>query len=277
MGGGGILVARVGTLVGQAGSWPWATDPAEPRTLSRQAAPVAPPGDDTNPDPPDGSGPDAEGDGPDAAGRRNAAGDGPTGGSEIAPAARSQTPSVPRPEPPRRTGVFIDPQELRGHVSDLLRTIVGPHRVDPFGNFSFDHDSTRVFVTVNGSPMGPMVGVFSVTNTGLELSSDLSAWMATTNHALALGSLSWDDDNNAVWLRHNLVGSHLDVVELQAAVQAVAGTAAKLDDEIQARFGGKRFTDRSDDQQQPGEGQPPGEGMEGAGEQPPRTNTTGYL
>lgn len=246
------------------------TTPAEARTLSRQAGPVAPQGDDTTPDPPGDSGPDTAGDVPDEADDGEAADQQRPGGSEVAPAARSQAPSVSRPEPPRRTGVFVDPQELRGHVSDLLRTIVGPHRVDPFGNFSFDHDSTRVFVTVSGSPMGPMVGVFSVTNTGLDLSSELSSWMATTNHALALGALSWDDDNNAVWLRHNLVGSHLDVVELQAAVQAVAATAAKLDDEIQTRFGGQRFTDRSDDQ-------PPDDGMEGVGEQPQRTNTTGYL
>lgn len=148
-----------------------------------------------------------------------------------------------RPSPPRRTGVFIDVEDLRSHVSDLLRTIVGEHAVDPWGNYSFDHGSTRVFVAVRGGPIGPVVGIFSVLVTDAELTEALATWMASTNHRLLFGALSWDESNDAVWLRHNLLGSHLDAPELGAAVQAVASTAGMLDDQITSRFGGVRFVD----------------------------------
>lgn len=154
------------------------------------------------------------------------------------------TTTAERPPAPRRRGVFVDVEDLRAHVSDLLRTIVGGHGVDRWGNFSFDHDSTRVFVTVRGGPVGPVVGIFSVLATDLDLTESLAAWMATTNHRLLFGSLSWDESNDAVWLRHNLLGSHLDAPELGAAVQAVASTAGMLDDQVATRYGGVRFADR---------------------------------
>lgn len=208
-----------------------------------------------------------DGNGQDRDGQHAIAAEQRGGHEERAPAPRQ--PGQVRPQPPRRTGVFLDPRVLREHVSDLLRTIVGTYRVDPFGNFSFDHESARVFVTVTGGPMGPMVGVFSVTNTGLELSPELARWMATTNHGLVLGTLSWDTDNDAVWLRHNLLGSHLDAVELHTAVQAVASAAAQVDNEIQSRFGGHRFRDRNDESDD--------EGLADVDDGPPATNTTGYL
>lgn len=181
------------------------------------------------------------------------------------------------PRPPRRTGVFLDPQDLRTHVSDLLRSIVGPHTVDPFGNFMFDHESVRVFVTVSGSPIGPIVGVFSVTNADLDLDEGLAAWLARTNHRLLLGTLSWDDDNDAVWLRHNVLGTHLDAPELQAAVRSVSTAAVAVAGEIHERFGGRRFGEEDGDDN-------PAMGHRDLGEElgddldtPHRSNTTGYL
>jgi hypothetical protein len=148
---------------------------------------------------------------------------------------------VPTPRPPKRTGVFIDADDLRNHVGGLLRAILGGYEVDAFGNFTFTHEDARIFVTVGGSPIGPQVGVFSVTNLDLDLTPPLAAFLLTTNHTLGFGSFSYDVSNRAVWLRHTLLGTTLDLPELQSAVAAIATTAAHLDDAIQDRFGGRTF------------------------------------
>jgi hypothetical protein len=167
--------------------------------------------------------------------------------TEAAIAAIAQQTRPPRP--PRRTGVFVDVDDLRDHVGGLLRAILGGYEVDAFGNFSFTHEGARVFVTVGGSPIGPQVGVFSVTNVDVELTADLATFLLTTNHTLGFGAFSYDRTNRAVWLRHTLLGTTLDGPELQSAVAAVATTAARLDHPIRDRFGGGTFADAPDDVQ----------------------------
>ena len=153
------------------------------------------------------------------------------------------------PRPARRTGVFVDPDELRDHVGDLLRAVLGGYEVDAFGNFTFTHEGARIFVTVTGSPIGPQVGVFCVTNLELDLTPELGTFLLTTNHNLGFGSFSYDPDNRAVWLRHSLLGTALDLPELRTAVAAVATTSATLDDAIATRFGGRTFEDAPDEVQ----------------------------
>ncbi len=170
--------------------------------------------------------------------------------------------------PPRRTGVFVDADDLREHVGALLRVLLGGYEVDAFGNFTFVHESARVFVTVGASPMGPQVGVFSVTNLDLDLTPPLAAFLLTTNHTLGFGAFSYDPPNRAVWLRHTLLGTTLDGPELHATVVAVSTTAARFDDAIRDRFGGRTFHEAPDDVQrrvEPPEtrDQPPGPGASG--------------
>jgi hypothetical protein len=139
--------------------------------------------------------------------------------------------------------VFLDPDDLREHVGGLLRVMLGGYQVDAWGNFTFTHEGARIFVTVGGSPIGPQVGVFSVTNLDIDLSPALASFLVTTNHRLGFGSFSYDADNRAVWLRHTLLGTTLDGPELQAAVAAVASVAANVDDHIGEQFGGRTFDD----------------------------------
>jgi hypothetical protein len=174
------------------------------------------------------------------------------------------------PRPPRRTGVFLDPEDLREHVGGLLRAVLGGYEVDAFGNFTFTHEGARIFVTVGGSPIGPQVGVFSVTNLDLELTPELAAFLLTTNHTLGFGAFSYDPGNRAVWLRHTLLGTTLDLPELQTAVAAIATTAARLVERIQQRFGGRTFQEAPSDVQRRME--PPEPVHQ---ERPP--NASGYL
>lgn len=156
---------------------------------------------------------------------------------------------LPFPRPPKRTGVFLDPDDLREHVGGLLRVMLGGYQVDAWGNFTFTHEGARIFVTIGGSPIGPQVGVFSVTNLDIDLSPELASFLVRTNHKLGFGSFSYDADNRAVWLRHTLLGTTLDGPELQAAVAAVASVAANVDDRIGEQFGGRTFDDAPQDLQ----------------------------
>ncbi|MDX1657509.1 MAG: YbjN domain-containing protein [Nitriliruptorales bacterium] len=158
-------------------------------------------------------------------------------------------PSRP-PRPPKRTGVFLDPDDLRVHVGDLLRTFLGGYQVDAYGNYTFTHEDARVFVTVGGSPIGPQVGVFSITNLDVDLTPELANFLLSTNHQLSFGAFSYDHDASAVWLKHTLLGSTLDGPELQSAVAGVASAAAHFDDQIRDRFGGRAFHDAPEDVQQ---------------------------
>lgn len=223
--------------------------PAEPDATPDEPTSDAPTGDGPAGEPDDDATPEEES----GAGTGDAT-EGPPMGAEgqVAggPGALQLRGSFPgMPSPPRRTGVFLDADDLRDHVGHLLRVMLGGYEVDAFGNFTFVHDSARVFVTVGGSPIGPQVGVFSVTNLDIALTPPLAAFIATTNHRLGFGALSYDTDNHAVWLRHTLLGTALDAPELQAAVAAVASTAAHLDDQIVEQFGGRTFNDAPADMQ----------------------------
>lgn len=224
---------------------PWAKDEAEDEQADTdERGREDEPTEEGRDGPPEES-PSSEDPHPDAAppGAQGQAAGGP--GSELE--ARR---GMPRPQPPpRRTGVFVDPADLREHVGDLLRVMLGGYQVDAFGNFMFVHDGARIYVTVGGSPIGPQVGVFSVTNVDVDLGPKLATFMATTNHTLGFGALSYDADNRAVWLRHTLLGTTLDGPELQTAVAAVASTAARIDDHIAEHFGGRTFDDAPEEVQ----------------------------
>jgi hypothetical protein len=174
-------------------------------------------------------------------------------GDEPATSRGHELAEVPRgllaPRPPRRTGVFVDPEDLREHVGGLLRAVLGGYEVDAFGNFTFTHEGARIFVTVGASPIGPQVGVFSVTNLDLPLTPELASFLLTTNHTLGFGAFSYDTGNRAVWLRHTLLGTTLDLPELQTAVAAISTTAARLVDGIRRRFGGRTFQEAPTDVQ----------------------------
>jgi hypothetical protein len=174
------------------------------------------------------------------------------------------------PRPPKRTGVFLDADDLRVHVGELLRAMLGGYQVDAWGNYTFTHEDARVFVTVGQTPIGPQVGVFSITNVDIELTPDLAAFLLATNHKLGFGSFSYDPVSSSVWLRHTLLGTTIDGPELQTAVAAIASTAADVDDAIRDRFGGRAFHDAPEDVQS--QAKPPA-----PEDQQTHPNASGYL
>jgi hypothetical protein len=229
-------------------------------------------------DPPPGAPPSGTGAGQDvpagADGRHGATGDGEEDDTEDDGGPSRQALLEARaagaiPRPPKRTGVFLDADDLRVHVGELLRAMLGGFQVDAWGNFTFTHEDARVFVTVGETPIGPQVGVFSITNVEIELTHELSTFLLTTNHKLGFGSFSYDPESRSVWLRHTLLGTTLDGPELQSAVAAVASTAAGIDDVIRDRFGGRAFHDAPEDIQS--KAKPPSADEQG------HPNASGYL
>ena len=217
--------------------------------------------------------------GPTEAGELSEASEGPPSPSEAdlqdanprEAAVEARVPDGIRPpEPPRRTGVFVHPDDLREYVGGLLRSMLGGYEADAFGNFTFVHEDTRIFITVGSSPVGPQVGVFSVTNVEVDLSPQLAGFLLTTNHQLGFGAFSYDPENRAVWLRHSLLGTTLDAPELQTAVAAVANTAHQANKAIAQRFGGSSV----DPERTPDEASPRPPSTE---DTPDLANPTGYL
>ena len=151
--------------------------------------------------------------------------------------------------PPRRTGVFVDVDELRAYVGTLLRAMLGGYEVDALGNMTFTAEGARIFVTVAPGPLGPQVGVFSITNIGVELVPDLAAFLLRTNHRMAFGAFSYDAEQGGIWLRHSLLGGTLDGPELRGAILSVASTASQVGDLIRDKFGGASFEDEPEDVQ----------------------------
>ena len=149
--------------------------------------------------------------------------------------------------PPRRTGVFVDTEELRAYVGQLLRAMLGGYEVDALGNMTFTAQGARIFVTVAPGPLGPQVGVFSITNIGVRLVPDLSAFLLRTNHRMAFGAFSYDPEQGGIWLRHSLLGGTLDGPELRGAILSVASTASQVADLVSEKFGGGTFEDEPED------------------------------
>ncbi len=161
--------------------------------------------------------------------------------------ARAKASGISPPPPPRRTGIFVDAEELREYVGAQLRSMLGGYEVDALGNFTFTADSSRVFVTVGPGPMGPHVGVYSITNVGIALTPELAGFLLTTNHRMAFGAFSYEAEQQAVWLRHSLLGGTLDGPELRGAVISIASTASKVSGLLTERFGGGSFEEASEE------------------------------
>lgn len=78
---------------------------------------------------------------------------------------------------------------------------------------------------------------------------ELARWVATDGQRMYFGSailVPRDGGVADIFLDHTLLGDYLDEEELHNAVGAVLSTADGLDEELQARFGGKRLEDMSE-------------------------------
>jgi hypothetical protein len=117
----------------------------------------------------------------------------------------------------------------------------------------FSDTSTAVLVRVHdwgtdsdGDPR-TLVLVSSLILRDVKPSPALFEWIARNGGAQWFGHVEAHDSNQDgqvdLWMSHTLLGDFLDEKELETAMWSVLTAADAWDDELQQRFGGKRWVD----------------------------------
>ena len=93
-----------------------------------------------------------------------------------------------------------------------------------------------------------VVNIFALVLFGANVSNELYKWIATEGQDFDYGAFRvFIDSENPkkcnVQYQYRLAGDHLDPGELKGALAAVAFTADNEDDELQKKFGGKKWSD----------------------------------
>lgn len=122
-------------------------------------------------------------------------------------------------------------------------------KLTPSGGFSFQVDSTEVFIDVfprgDDPAAGHLVSIYAPVGLEVPMSSELAEYVAFSGDNWYFGHLGLSRVENVdgcchVILRHNLLADFMDPPEFESALFGVAGTAERLDDEVVQRFGGRR-------------------------------------
>ncbi len=129
--------------------------------------------------------------------------------------------------------------EVEQRVVEILKGAAIPF-VQEDGKCRVERGSTAVFVSAHAwQDRYTIIELVCPVLNGVDLSEDLLKRLNELNEKLYFGKAYWR--NNEVWIAHNLLGDHLDSDELIASVGMMAVVADHLDDELKARFGGKRW------------------------------------
>lgn len=119
---------------------------------------------------------------------------------------------------------------------------------------SFSDASTQVHIRIidwgknkDGEPRS-LVRLSAPILRGVQPAPALYEWLAREAPRNWFGNIAvWDDEESkgmlALTFGHTLLGDYLDEEELRAALYAILGTADELDDQLQQKFGGKRWAD----------------------------------
>jgi len=131
---------------------------------------------------------------------------------------------------------------LKSTVAKYLKESFGGFLRDQNDNFILMAGSARVIVApldwVEGQTL---VKIISPVNKDGEPADELAKYLIAENMSLIFGKFSVEPTERMVFYEHTLLGDFLNRKELEVAVKAIVSTADKYDDEIQARFGGKKF------------------------------------
>ena len=132
-----------------------------------------------------------------------------------------------------------------GKVQKYLTEGLGSVSIDRDGDFRIPYGSTECFVSIrDGFGDHTIVEAWAIVLSEVRPTAELYHHVAEND--FTIGNLSvYDADDGTVRLIFSLrlLGDFLDPEELLLAVAMVARTADDLDDELQARFGGRKFTD----------------------------------
>ena len=140
--------------------------------------------------------------------------------------------------------------EMKARVQQLLIDHVGTIELLSDGRFAFGVGSTRLFVRVNQREGADYVYAILTAPITFDVptSPELFKWVALNADQYLFGHIgvaidSEDAPTATIVFTHTLLVDYLDADELRRAVNAVTSTADELDDEVVAKFGGKRYQD----------------------------------
>lgn len=128
-------------------------------------------------------------------------------------------------------------------------TSEGPVQIDSNNRYSLMWESCRVFVEIIEHPNGKatLVKIVAPILFEVPMTPDLFEYVALHADDWFFGSLGvWPNEDASAGMLvmgHTLLGDFLDKDELMYAVYGVGGTVDDLDDELQVKFGGKRYID----------------------------------
>jgi hypothetical protein len=118
----------------------------------------------------------------------------------------------------------------------------------PNGKFNVRHGSTSIIVGV--APLGAgltAVDVGALILRRVRPTAALFEYMVVNGERYPLGRMVIDrheaDGLIDIYYHQTMLGDYLDQVEFDLAFSIVAQAANRLDDEMQARFGGQRYAD----------------------------------
>lgn len=138
-----------------------------------------------------------------------------------------------------------DVAALKDKIQRYLTQSFDNVTIDRDGDFSLRHGSARVFVRACTVESGDWtyVSVWSPFLFEVKPIPELFEYVALHTDDRIFGHLHahTTDDGVILGFSQRLLGDYLDEEELTHTVVAIAGTADTLDDELQAKFGGKRF------------------------------------
>ncbi len=133
---------------------------------------------------------------------------------------------------------------LRKTIEEDLKETFGSYQVDKDGDFVLTHESVITWIRPAEWIQGQtVVNVFSITNVGMDVTPELTKFLATENSKFVFGAFALDETRPSVLFRQTLLGDFLQRKELEAAIAAVVLTANQYDDQIKQRFGGRLFTE----------------------------------
>ena len=137
-----------------------------------------------------------------------------------------------------------DRDRVYNRIRDMLLE-KGLHVVLIDNGFQVPFDSTAVNINVLAQDTRTLVQMFVPLLRQLPPSPELFEYVATEGQNYHFGHCRYirEIDNGLLLFEHTLLGDYLDADELHSAVGALASTGNDLDDELQKRFGGKRFVD----------------------------------
>ncbi len=144
--------------------------------------------------------------------------------------------------------------EFKSEAQKLCYEKVASWLKEIFGELVVAHQNIPLHYVLLGSAVAnvavlpwrendAVINARSYVVTEVEVTPDLANYLLRENSELVFGAFGVDQDGDILF-QHTILGSTCDKEELKASVLAVATTADRYDDEIVARWGGRRAIDR---------------------------------